>query len=52
MDDVTSAVRDLGALVAAGFAATHVWPIDMFPHTPHIELVSLLERRAVGTPRE
>jgi 23S rRNA (uracil1939-C5)-methyltransferase len=37
--------RDLALFMARGYATTHVRPFDMFPHTPHIESVSLLERR-------
>jgi 23S rRNA (uracil1939-C5)-methyltransferase len=36
--------RDLGVLAADGYRATAVQPIDMFPHTPHIEVVARLER--------
>lgn len=39
-----AAVRDLGALVDMGYSPRSVRPIDMFPHTPHLELVALLER--------
>jgi 23S rRNA (uracil1939-C5)-methyltransferase len=35
--------RDLGLLVAGGYRLTAVQPIDMFPHTPHIEVVARLE---------
>ncbi len=37
--------RDLGVLRAGGYRITAVQPIDMFPHTPHIEVVARLERR-------
>jgi 23S rRNA (uracil1939-C5)-methyltransferase len=36
--------RDLDTLTAGGFRLTAVQPIDMFPHTPHIEVVARLER--------
>ena len=29
-----------------GWELRRVRPVDMFPHTPHIECVALLERRA------
>jgi 23S rRNA (uracil1939-C5)-methyltransferase len=32
-------------MVEAGFELIKVRPVDMFPHTPHIECVALLERR-------
>lgn len=36
--------RDL-ALLSSGYKVTAVQPVDMFPHTPHVENVVLLERR-------
>jgi 23S rRNA (uracil1939-C5)-methyltransferase len=36
--------RDLGTLVAGGYRLTAAQPLDMFPHTPHIEVVARLER--------
>lgn len=38
--------RDLGPLRAGGYRITAVQPLDMFPHTPHIEVVTRLERGA------
>lgn len=37
--------RDLGAFLAAGYELRTVQPVDMFPHTAHIETVSLLQRK-------
>ena len=39
-----SLVRDLTALTAAGFVTEAVRLCDMFPHTDHVEVVSLLRR--------
>jgi 23S rRNA (uracil1939-C5)-methyltransferase len=36
--------RDLATLCGAGYRVTAVQPVDMFPHTPHIEVVARLER--------
>jgi 23S rRNA (uracil1939-C5)-methyltransferase len=36
--------RDAAALVAAGYRLEQVTPVDMFPHTMHIELVSRFQR--------
>jgi 23S rRNA (uracil1939-C5)-methyltransferase len=38
--------RDLATLCGAGYRLTAVQPVDMFPHTPHIEVVVRLERPA------
>ncbi len=36
--------RDLGALLKAGYDVRTVQPVDMFPHTAHIETVSILQK--------
>ena len=38
--------RDLAVLKAA-YQVTRVQPVDMFPHTKHVENVVLLERRSL-----
>ncbi|MBS5889839.1 MAG: hypothetical protein KIB45_01995 [Negativicoccus succinicivorans] len=37
--------RDAAYLAARGYAVTYVQPVDMFPHTTHIETVALLSRK-------
>ncbi len=36
--------RDLGVLLKGGYDLRAVQPVDMFPHTAHIEMVSVLQR--------
>ena len=37
-------VRDIEYLADRGWRLTRLTPVDMFPHTPHIETVAVLER--------
>lgn len=36
--------QDLERFAAQGYRATRIQPVDMFPHTPHLETVVTLER--------
>ncbi len=42
--DPEALARELPLAVAAGYRVVRVQPVDMFPHTPHIESVTVLER--------
>lgn len=42
--------RDLPAIVGAGYRIARVLPVDMFPHTDHIEAVVTLERKSEPLP--
>jgi tRNA/tmRNA/rRNA uracil-C5-methylase (TrmA/RlmC/RlmD family) len=42
--DVASLGRDAGLLCAAGFTPTSITPVDMFPQTWHVEVVSIFDR--------
>lgn len=41
-----AAAGDVGALVAKGLRLTSIRPVDLFPHTPHVECVLTLVRDA------
>lgn len=41
--------RDLRVLVDAGYELLEVQPVDMFPHTHHVECVATLERRTLAS---
>jgi 23S rRNA (uracil1939-C5)-methyltransferase len=42
--DPQSLARDLALITATGYAIQSMQPVDMFPHTPHIETVVTLSR--------
>jgi 23S rRNA (uracil1939-C5)-methyltransferase len=42
--DPRTLARDLQRIATHGFVVTSVQPVDMFPHTPHIETVVALRR--------
>ena len=44
--DAASFGRDAGLLAAAGYGLHSTTLVDLFPHTPHVELVSRFDREA------
>lgn len=42
--DAAALGRDVGLLRAAGYALAGATPIDLFPHTSHVEVVAVLDR--------
>jgi 23S rRNA (uracil1939-C5)-methyltransferase len=42
--DAASLGRDVGLLRAAGYDLTGATPVDLFPHTSHVEVVAVLDR--------
>ena len=47
--DPATLIRDLQELVSGGFTITTVQPVDMFPHTHHLETVVVLEKNQSGS---
>ena len=47
--DAVAGARDLRLLIDAGYQLNEVKVLDLFPHTPHIETVSVLQRNARTT---
>ena len=41
-------VRDLAEFYRFGYSVESITPVDMFPHTPHVETVCLLTRKNVA----
>jgi 23S rRNA (uracil1939-C5)-methyltransferase len=44
-----SLARELPRITASGYQVTAVRPVDMFPHTPHVEVVVVLDRQTSGS---
>jgi 23S rRNA (uracil1939-C5)-methyltransferase len=42
--DVASLARDVALLGSAGYEVASMTPVDMFPHTFHVEVVTVLDR--------
>ncbi|MCB9506314.1 MAG: class I SAM-dependent RNA methyltransferase [Myxococcales bacterium] len=46
--DVAALARDAAALQSAGWSARQLTLVDMFPRTPHVELVAVFDAEAVS----
>ena len=44
--DPSTLARDARLLVDADYAITFVKPVDLFPHTSHVENIMILEKKA------
>ena len=42
--DPAALARDAALLVQAGYRVTSLTPVDLFPHTPHVETVTVFDR--------
>ena len=42
--DAAALGRDVGLLQAAGYTLSSATPVDLFPHTSHVEVVAVLDR--------
>jgi 23S rRNA (uracil1939-C5)-methyltransferase len=40
----TTQARDIASIVESSYTLQHMTMVDMFPHTPHIETVAVLEK--------
>lgn len=51
--DPDALARDVARIVRHGYTIAQLQPVDMFPHTPHVETVAVLDRirRAEGGTR-
>ncbi len=43
--NIETQARDIRLLKKHGYTVSHIQPLDMFPHTNHIESIALLERK-------
>ena len=42
--DLATWARDAADFIAAGLALTRITPLDLFPQTPHLEVLSVFSR--------
>lgn len=42
--NLNNGAKDIAELVAGGYQVRRIQPVDLFPHTPHVECVVTLER--------